>query len=317
MALNVNNPLVGEVLETFLSKAAHGNKIAQHIHIEYAKGRKKLYMPRIKTSKMVQKRVEMPDATNVKGDFNIDTKVLEPKDIMLLTDFNPRSFEGIWRPYQPEGPLVFHDLPAEAKALLLREFQKQAASEFGDLYINADTAYTVTEGTSQVPDNYYSLADGVIKRIVSDADTIVVPTPAALTASNIKGEFERGRKLIPSVLKGHQDLKLFTSIEDAELYDESLTAQQFKGVNYTDKNPERYKGIPIVTLPFLKKDTFFYAVSSTDMDSNIWAAVDYAEDENVIQIDKWSAAGERYFFKMLCKLDTQIGFGEEVVLYKA
>ena len=37
------------------------------------------------------------------------------------------------------------------------------------------------------------------------------------------------------------------------------------------------------------------------------------DDENVILIDKWANASELYFFKMLMKADTQIGFGEEFI----
>ena len=38
------------------------------------------------------------------------------------------------------------------------------------------------------------------------------------------------------------------------------------------------------------------------------------DDEDVIQIDKISNASELYFFKMLMKADTNIAFGEEVVV---
>ena len=39
-----------------------------------------------------------------------------------------------------------------------------------------------------------------------------------------------------------------------------------------------------------------------------------SDDEDVIQIDKLSSASELYFFKMLMKADTNIGFGEEFVV---
>ncbi len=44
------------------------------------------------------------------------------------------------------------------------------------------------------------------------------------------------------------------------------------------------------------------------------AAVNLQDDEDVIQIDKISNASELYFFKMLMKADTNIAFGEEVVV---
>lgn len=39
------------------------------------------------------------------------------------------------------------------------------------------------------------------------------------------------------------------------------------------------------------------------------------DDESVIQIDKLSNASELYFFKLLMKADTNIGFGEEIVVF--
>ena len=38
------------------------------------------------------------------------------------------------------------------------------------------------------------------------------------------------------------------------------------------------------------------------------------DDENVIQIDKLSNPSELYFFKLLIKADTNVGFGEEIVV---
>ena len=55
-------------------------------------------------------------------------------------------------------------------------------------------------------------------------------------------------------------------------------------------------------------------ICSSDVDSNLFAAVNLQNDENVIQIDKLSNASELYFFKLLMKADTNIAFGEEFVV---
>lgn len=54
-------------------------------------------------------------------------------------------------------------------------------------------------------------------------------------------------------------------------------------------------------------------ICDSGMNGNLFAAVNLQDDENVIQIDKWANASELYFFKMLMKADTQIGFGEEFI----
>ncbi len=48
-------------------------------------------------------------------------------------------------------------------------------------------------------------------------------------------------------------------------------------------------------------------------DGNLFAAVNLQDDENVIQVEKWAPASELYFFKMLMKADTNIGFGDEFI----
>lgn len=53
---------------------------------------------------------------------------------------------------------------------------------------------------------------------------------------------------------------------------------------------------------------------SPDADGNFFAAVNLQDDESVIQIDKLSNPSELYFFKLLMKADTNVGFGEEIVV---
>jgi len=101
------------------------------------------------------------------------------------------------------------------------------------------------------------------------------------------------------------------------LYDDALTAQPNKGKNYTDTNEERYKGIPIVVLADWPKDVIVAAVGTTDLTSNLWGAVSFMDDYDTIQIEKLTNAGEKYFFKMKMKADTNTAFGEEIVLYDA
>ena len=57
------------------------------------------------------------------------------------------------------------------------------------------------------------------------------------------------------------------------------------------------------------------AATSAGIESNFWMGVDYSDDDEVVQIDKLEAAGEKYFFKMLMKADTNIVFGEDIVIY--
>ena len=106
----------GEVLEMLLTRAATGNELVEkgliHVVPEVAK---KFSIPRLRTGKMLQKRKEMPTDSDSKGNFDYDERELVPVDFMAFTTFNPRTFEQIWRPWQPKGNLVFAELPRKVK----------------------------------------------------------------------------------------------------------------------------------------------------------------------------------------------------------
>ena len=76
---------------------------------------------------------------------------------MAYTEFNPRSFENIWRKWQPKGNLVFSELPAEGQNALLREMSKQVNFELGFHFIN---------GVQGDDDDH--LFNGIVTRMLSD-----------------------------------------------------------------------------------------------------------------------------------------------------
>ena len=303
--VSITTAYAGEVLEQLLVRATTGNELVGGGHIRLQPNvKKKFTIPRLKSGKMLQKRKEQPVEGDSKGDFTIDEKYLEPQDVMAFTTFNPRVFESIWRPFQPEGNLVFRELPANVQNQLLEQLAKVVDFELGDHFING------VKG--DVEGKYF---DGILTRIVADADVVKVPTPVGLTQSNIIAKMKLVRALIPKAIKKNKNLKLFMSVTDAESYEYELTDKPSKGADYTNMNPERFKGIQIVALADWPEGVIVAAATSANVDSNFWAGVDYADDAEVIQIDKLTNAGEKYFFKMLMKADTNIVFGEDIVLY--
>ena len=289
----------GEVLEQLLTLAATGNELVDRglIHVE-PNIAKKFSIPRLKTGTMLQKRKEMPTDSDAKGNFNYSERELVPVDFMAFTTFNPRSFESIWRRWQPTGPLVFSQLPAEAQNALLAELAKQVKFELGHHFIN---------GEAGNDDDH--LFNGIIKRMEDDADKIVVTSEAATMIGRLKAL----KAKIPVTLRNSPNLRILMSVTDFDTYDDELSAQPSKGANYTDMNVERFKGIAIEPLAGWPDGLLVATICSPDYDTNLWAGIGFQEDDDVIQIDKLTNPGEKYFFKMLLKADTAIAFGEEVI----
>lgn len=295
-----NTNYAGEVLEMLLTRAATSNELVEKGLIHMEPGVEKAYfLPRMKTGKMLQKRKEMPTSQDSKGDFTYDERALTPVDFMAYTEFNPRSFENIWRKWQPKGNLVFSELPAEGQNALLREMSKQVNFELGFHFIN---------GVQGDDDDH--LFNGIVTRMLSDKDVIYVVSGETSMLKKLKAV----KDSIPTTMRSNPGLRVLMSVTDFDQYDEELTQQPNKGANYTDMNVERYKGIRIVPLSSWPEGLIVATVCGMDYDTNLWAAVNLVDDMDVILIDKVTNAGEKYFFKMLMKADTNIAWGEEVVL---
>lgn len=304
MAIVVKNTNYnGEVLENILTLASTGNELVEKGLIMVIPGvEKKVSVPRLKLGRMLQKRKENPGVGDSKGDFNYDEKSLDPVDFMAFSTFNPRAFENIWRKYQPKGNLLFAELPPVAQNKLLESLSKQVQFELGDQYING---VYVKDGTDD------QLMNGIIIQMAKDEDVIVVkPTVGATMLQKLKAI----RVSIPKAMRNNPKLRIIMSVDDCDKYDDELTEREFKNSSETEVNKKLYKGIIIETLAAWPDDLIVATICSMDADGNLFAAVNLQDDEDVIQIEKISAASELYFCKILMKADTNIAFGEECIV---
>lgn len=301
MAIVVKNTNYnGEVLERILTVAATGNEIVSKGLICVIPGvEKKISIPRLRTGKMLQKRKENPQVTDSKGNFDYSEQSLDPKDFMVFTVFNPRTFENIWREFQPKGDLVFAQLPPKAQNALLDALSKQVQFELGTHYVNGEYGDTDDK-----------LFDGILTQAAKDEDVIVVSSDATKQTDRLKAV----RKAIPIAMRNNPHLRIIMSVNDFDEYDDELTKREGKNADETKTNRQAYKDIKIETLAAWPDDLIVATLASPDeMTSNLFAAVNLQDDEHVIQIDKVAPMSELYFFKMLMKADTNIAFGEEFV----
>lgn len=302
MAIVVKNTNYnGEVLERILTVATTSNELVEKGLIMVIPGvEKKLSVPRLKAGKMLQKQKANPTLEDSKGDFNYSEHELNPKDFMAFTTFNPRTFETVWRKWQPKGNLVFSELPPEAQNALLDALSKQVQFELGWHYVNGEFG-----------DDDEHLMDGILTQAAKDAECVIVdPTGADTMVAKLKAI----RAAIPKAMRENPRLRIVMSVEDFDKYDDELTEREHKNSDETEVNRKRFKGIPIETVSSWPEGVIVATLCSPDADGNLFAAVNLQDDESVIQIDKYAPASEYYFFKLLMKADTNIAFGEEFVV---
>lgn len=298
----------GEVASQFIVKAITSNETVQGGHIYVKDGIKKTFtIPRFDADyeDLIQDRKATPIS---KGTFNVDARALNPEDYMIYVEFNPRDYEDHWYATQLPNALIDASLPATVESVMIQEVIKRH-----DRYQNKaiwNSKKTLT--------NIYKYYDGLIKKgqdaSSGDDQTNLVSSPTTLTASNIVAEFDKGFALIPNALKYDANMKIFVSYKTFDLYMQAQKNQTNKGVDFTQMGIARFNGLEVVKIADFPNDVYMIAKGSASMDSNLWLGMNSTQDAT-LEIARLQANSELYFVKMLMKVDVQIGYCSEVVLY--
>ena len=294
----------GEAASAFIVKSVVGNEIVQGGHVYVKDGIKKSYtIPRIVATDVVQDRVATP-VSNV-GSLTVDAKVLTPHDYMVYQEFNPRDYEDHWFATQLNKTLIDRALPATVESVMIQEVMKRHNKWLGKAIIQGDRTRT---------DNL-KYFDGILTRAKAAASGVnKVASPVVITLANIEASFQSTLTGISEDVLYDPAIKFFASYKTAQLWEQYQRNQGFKGVDTTQAGIMRFGGRTIVPLAGMTNDTILLAKGSADMESNLWVGMNSVDDASV-QIARLQANSELYFIKMLMKVDTNFGFGEEISLY--
>lgn len=290
--------------------------------------KKKHTIARLEVSDFMQRRAATPVS---KGKIEIDGKVLDPQDSMLYFEFNPRDFEAHWFAEQLSPSLLARELPQTAETFIMMQVMKRLNEFFekhtwrGRVQYAPDGAAVdpTTKGADAADAKYYYF-DGLIKKLLDDATTILVSSPQTLVAGtagageeNILDAFERCYKLAPEALVGKygvNGLKFMIAIPTQQIYEEALTKATFKNNDTTERGINRYKGYEVVPLAGMPANTIVMCIATPDTDSNTWIGINSVTDEQ-LELKRLQANSELFFVKGLFKMDTNTGFPDQVVLY--
>lgn len=278
-------------------------------------------IPRVEVTNLFQKREATPTSS---GNITVDARTLNPQDLMLYLEFNPRDFEQHWFATQLNPKLLDAELPATAENFVMMQAMKRV-NEFFENHIWRGRAAYDPDGTNLDPttkgaaatDSAYQYWDGLIVKALADANTLTVPSPAALTTSNIRTKFQAGYALVPPAWLfkyGPAGLRLFVSYPDQQTYESAMQSDSFKNQDTTEKGINRYNGYDVVPLAGLPAGTFFWGHGSPDISSNMWMGINSQEDLN-LQMARLQPNSELFFLKGLMKADTNFGFTDQIVMH--
>ena len=138
-----------------------------------------------------------------------------------------------------------------------------------------------------------------------------------MTYSNIRDKFQAALNLVPKALLyryGKAGLKFIVSYADQLKYEQALRQDLYKNQDTTESGINRYSGYDVVPVAGLPENTFYVCIAKPDIDSNLWLGINSTED-NQLQLMRLQNNSEMFFVKGLFKMDTQIGFADQLVIY--
>lgn len=336
-----DNQYSGEFLEDLLVYTASENETYKEGLIHIKTGVQMKYtLPLVQLGKIIQDHVATPSSDqsgNDTGKYKFTERFLEPQDFMVYFEFNPRDFEKYYKWFHPDGNLVFRTLDPKIQAVMVRLLMENK-NEYIDysIWMSAKGGASASKITTPQGDDYEDVGgdvdagpmkyfDGAIKRILDnniglDGDkdprkAVVAGTTAFSTGADVEAALRTMWRKTPTKIRKKASFVFVMDQNSWDLYDQYLTDKTVKYTDNTEMNKYRFKGKRIIPLNAIPKDTIVGGVFTNGMNSNLWMAVDYASDENVLQIDKLQNNSELYFFKMLLKVDVNIVRPGEIVIW--
>lgn len=273
----------------------------------------------------LQPRLATPQSS---GTFTLDGRILEPQDLMLYTEFNPRDYEQHWLAEKMSPTLLARELPTTAENYMMQIGLNRA---FESIELGLWQGSTSFAGISDPNDirSQIRYFDGFMKKFLNDSAVVTVASPLPLTAApsgggvyNIVDAFNAlialvagNKKALLSRPSRYKRLKFLVSINTEQIYHTFITTTQvFKGINTTDEGINKFKGYDIVPIAGLPDDTIIFTEALMDTSSNLYIGMNSTEDNN-LQLQRLQANSELFFLKGLMKYDVQYGFSEQIFLY--
>ena len=337
----LQNGYAGEVLEDLLTYTAQENDTFKEGLVHIKSGIQHKYtLPAIRLGDIIQDNVPTPLSTHgAKGsdgfnEYQFTERYIEPQDFMIYLEFNPRDFEAYWKFAQPEGNLVFRELDPKLQATMLRLLMDKKNEWIGNAIWtsakggSAAAGITAPTGGVAIGAGKEKYFDGVVKRIIdnvnaTDADTvaggqcIVSGTTELSDGAAVEAALYSMWKKCPKQIRKKSGLTFVMGWEAWDLYDQYITDKMVKYSENSEVNRYRFKGKRIIPITGVPEHTIVMGHFTTGMDSNLWLGVDYANDSEVLKIDRLQSNSELFFFQARMKMDVNIVKPAEIVVHTA
>lgn len=337
----LQNGYNGEVLEDLLTYTAQGNDTYKEGLIHIKSGIQYKYtLPAIKLGDVIQDNNPVPTSvhgakgTGGENEYQLTARHLIPQDFMVYVEFNPRDYEKYWKFAQPDGNLVFRELDPKIQAIMLRLLIEKKNEYIGNAIWTSCKGGEAASGITSPADSAIigkgkeKYFDGFIKRVIdnvnaTDAETIaggqvVLSGNTELPDGQaVENAMYTMWKKCPKQIRKKSDLVFIIGWDAWDAYDQYISDKQVKYSENTEVNRYRFKGKRIIPIVGIPEHTIVLGQFSSSMDSNLWMGVDYANDTEILKVDRLQSNSELFFFQMRMKMDVNIVRPAEIVVHTA
>lgn len=328
----------GEVLDDILTYTVKENQTYKEGLIHIKPGIQKRYtLPLMQVGQIIQDHKATPDQSV--GNVEFTHRHLEPNDFMIYVEFNPRDFEEYYKRFQPTGGLIFRTLDPMVQAKMLREILSKKDCYLDHAIWCAAKGETKAKITANNPEESVleiggddeagpmKYFDGAIARLLANGAAsessedakggkfIAAGTGTFETGEAVNKELYNMWRAVPKQLRRSPDLQILMDFNTWDIYDQWLSEKSSKYTDNRQENEYRFRGKRIIPMVSFPEHTIIIGKFNGSRTSNLWMGVDYANDENVLVIDKLQANSELYFLKMLLKMDVNIVRPAEIVAH--
>jgi len=309
MSLNIQDTsYAGTAASLFISTAITGADTIQSGSLMVMDDvRKKFTIPTMEIEgEVIRERQATPTEGN---DITINGVTLEPADLMVYAEFNPRDHEQGWLAEQLSPTILDRGLPQTAEAYMVSRIFQKVAKEMESLIWQGDT--TIDPAVSKSLSRF----DGLVKRLNASSDTLKISGAVALTKSNIIAQMQAVYAQLPDDLKFNPYTKFFVNYKTAALYQQAQQEQTYKGVSVIQMAQWEINGLNVVKAAGVPDNTIIATVGVANMASNLWMGINSSSDENLIKLSPLQNNSELWFVKMLMKANVNVAFPSQAVLY--
>lgn len=281
-------------------------------------------LDRMEVSNFIQDAAATPTSS---GSWVIDYKQLVPNRFDIYFEFNPHDFEtGFFAP-ELQKLLLDRALPPTANNYVLLQLMRRVNQYYDYAIWQSRLAYNPITGTQTVPasltaasknQNFYYF-DGLIEKLLLDANTISIANPVTLTYTNIRSTLTTMLNSVPvAVLAkyGKQGLRILVSYKTWSIYNQALREDAFKNQNTTDANQDLFAGYDFVRIAGMPDDTIVMCLANPNpQSSDLFIGVNDFDDKQNLKMSPLQNNSDLWFIRAEQKVDVQIGWTDQVVLY--